>query len=584
MGFKSSADVVKALSDLAHINTDTGKSLTGRQVFVVVDEKLERADSLPEGTVADIVCVDFTSLLAGPGCSARTGADVLARLQASVDEYATVFKARKVVFCFDMRGKASPAKSAERADRAEKRARYDVTPYVDTLELRHADAENTSPPLRVTMADFSYELDGGLPLDYTRVMATPSLLGKFSRFITELLIGAVKLPPIDGFTLIVSGHEKHDASGKLTDEHETVYLTQEAMADGSFNKLRHTEAACSVGEGEGQCVHWWLKELKATSSPLHALLVANDTDLIALGLLNFPRLFDPTLDKIVGSLFVDYSYTARNKRLVDIVGLWRNLKRSLNGDQPVRHNVQLTLLAFMLSGNDYCQRIPYMGARTLAKFVRDALLDKMKTRKPNFMIVVDEERGEIAIDERPLIAFLAAVCCAQKYAEDALGYAEGQPADVAENCGNIARAQGLVAAWRPAKGRVLTRDWIIEAEDQRLLFDTLHAATVSFNAHLVRSAGKRKGCTIVPSYEQVCAHVRRAFYSLHYYTHIHTPELMLDPLIRTKDGKSMFGYAHGEFLQEVARTNADTGQRAQPFLSAYRTAVRERVNIKRSHD
>ena len=440
------------------------------------------------------------------------------------------------------------------------------------------------PPLRVSIADYSYELDAGLPLDFSRVMATPVLLGKFSRFITGLLVNAVKLPPVDGFTLIVSGHEKHDASGKLTDEHETVYLTQEAMADGSFSKLQHVENACNVGEGEGQCVYWWLKALEAAKGPLHALLVANDTDLIALALLNVPRLFDPTLDRIVGSLFVDYSYTARNKRLVDVVGLWRNLKRSLGGDHPVRHDVQLVLLAFMLSGNDYCQRIPYMAATTLAKFVRVALVDKMKTRKPNFLIVVDEARGEVAIDERPLIGFLAAACCAQKYATDALAFAASQPPDVVARIGNVARAQELVAAWRPEKKRVLSLEWVIEAEDQRLLFDTLHAATTAFHAHIVREAGKRKGCTIVPSYEQVCAHARRAFYSLHYYSNIHSPETTLDPLLRTADGKSLFGYAPGEFLQEVARTNPETGQRAQPFMAAYRQSVCGSVNGKRPHE
>lgn len=562
MGFKDSTVIIDKILSIGKVNTATGRDQDDRQVVYIMNDEIDRHDSFAAGQQFDAVFIDVTSQLAGPGFSARTGADVRDWAQALIDEHVNVLGARRIVLCFDMRDRVSSGKAAERAARAKMSSRYRA-PYERTVELKNASATDTSPQVEVMLADYEYAIDACMPDDYSRVMMTRGLLGKFSAFVAEIFESCITLPAVDGLSVVVSGFEKRNAQNLLCGEYTTRQRTVCVADDGTVTTTAMELKSCRAGEGEVQCIYWWRRWLETrapASAEPSAMLVANDTDLIALGLMHVDSMSHAAIKW--GSVFVNYSYVRANKRFVDIGALYANLRKQLGGTKPVRNDVQILLLGFALSGTDYCARIPWMGSGKFSKLIVPALIDPLRTRSRAIMNEVDASCGDWIVDEQALMAFLIGVFASQKFCEDALKH----------GCATGVGGQGVEVAyarckeWR--KGARGNPKWLVEPNEQVEFFSCAHACSVAHAELLAKpdSKGKVRKGIIVPPYDEARAHVRRAFYWWHYFATGHLPAAFIDAMAATPSGTSLFGYSGAAFAERVHTEDDATGLPVQPFL------------------
>ena len=448
----------------------------------------------------------------------------------------------------------------------------------------------------IPLADYEFALDCALPKDFARVLSTPELLAKFSRFVAHQIATAVVVP--DKCRLIVAGEKIVEIPGEMEDgavpdDNPCTFTVLGKARDtepGKLKRLCTRSPASGVGEAEGQCFHRWNQELislrrnKGNTVALTALVSANDTDAIACALLNVRHLYSASKQRICGKLFVDYSHTRSVRRFVDCVRLWRRLKESMAEPRQIgpslRHDVETLMLVAMLSGNDYCARIPRLGSSTLFKLFEEALLYPARNAKRHALKIVDSAKGEWLVDESVVGAYMARVFGAQKFCEDALKFAQKEHKGDAESDKRFAdkavleKTLKICKAYRTAAKTVGAPPWLVEFRAQREFIDVAHRCSTAFD-HKKRTdeAAAQKpvrGSPLVPSYKEVRAHIRRAYYSLHYFAHIHTPAATIDALLASKSGHSLFGHRHGEFVDEVQIGDTVSGQHLQPFLAEVR--------------
>jgi hypothetical protein len=258
----------------------------------------EANDALPKGLVFDTILSDMSSLQFGVfGRGAVTGADVLKNLRTELRSEHMAFGTRRFVFCFDDRSYVTQAKMATQLERAAKAKQNPRTaPYENQIELAGADVSRTP------LVGYSYALENKIPRDFARVMSTPTLLYKAIAFLCQLLATHFVNPCTVPIELVISGFRGQEADLSQT----CTYLRRLAAGSLDANKLPvdtvvpdleepRMDAFCRVGESEGQCIYWVRKVLES-SPPIgerRFLIRANDSDALAVALLNVPLFFRP---------------------------------------------------------------------------------------------------------------------------------------------------------------------------------------------------------------------------------------------------------------------------------------------------
>lgn len=518
----------------------------------------EANDALPKGLVFDTILSDMSSLQFGVfGRGAVTGADVLKNLRTELRSEHMAFGTRRFVFCFDDRSYVTQAKMATQLERAAKAKQNPRTaPYENQIELAGADVSRTP------LVGYSYALENKIPRDFARVMSTPTLLYKAIAFLCQLLATHFVNPCTVPIELVISGFRGQEADLSQT----CTYLRRLAAGSLDANKLPvdtvvpdleepRMDAFCRVGESEGQCIYWVRKVLES-SPPIgerRFLIRANDSDALAVALLNVPLFFDPAAQKLQGSLWFHYATSSvKKKRFFDVIRFWRRLTQAMH---PLPFAVETVCLAAMLSGNDLCQRIPRLGPGTLlAGF--DALLAAVLSAEIGNSLVrfASDNTGEMLIKERFLVAFIVAAYAGEKAAMAAVKL------EIASHSIEMKELANRLKGPAPY--------FIIEPELQRQFLNALSRRSTGEGA--AWSIGNKPVQT--PDYELTTAHVRRAFFSLYYYKNIGWPERMLPAFMCDRRAVSLFGHAapvrntSGVVRTVSLSTIRDRSIATQPFL------------------
>jgi len=577
MGFGDSAGVLEQLL----------RQCADRRRILYNLSDAKQPDSLPAELKFDAEIVDCESLLFQLFTGARTGADVLCAVQMRLDESARHFGVRRFVYCFDDREYVTDAKRRERALREEARQRSGLRSYRDGVELcTDDDAEHR---LVVDCASYRYGLATPLPREYRRVMATPPLRRRAVEFVCELLVTHVVNPTRGAalVTLVVSGRRTPASAGSGATTLRRVFCEGAGAESACIER-----PACGVGEAEGQAFYWMRDLLASPSVDARRFLVtANDSDTLALALLNMHELYDAGARRLRGALWLNLSSSRAKLKFVDAMRLWRQLKASLctagggslpavsatrsddaeddadasvvevsrpsapapasarnrhgTGATALRNDIESALVVAMLSGNDYCERMPKLGAGTLFKFFIDALVLPLK-RSGGYLVHANRCTGDMLVNERALVALVARAYASMKRVRDLLAA--------------HARDKPRIANWLAG----LTKDkmWMCEERRQRVFFDELARCTAA--GQWTEAKGQR---TIrLPNYDQVRAHARRAFFSLHYYANIAAPARLLSAFERTRAGIPLFGHCR-------STSSAGAGSADQLYPLADRVAL-----------
>jgi hypothetical protein len=298
-------------------------------------------------------------------------------------------------------------------------------------------------------------------------------------------------------------------------------------------------------------------------------------------------LYSAEAQRVRGKLFVDVAHNRSTKRYVDCVRLWRRLKEAMAEPRslgpPLRHDIETAVIVAMLSGNDYCARMPLIGSKTLFAHFERGLLHPARHANRYVIKAVDSARGEWLIDECVVAAFMARVFGAQKFCEDALKAALAADAGDDDDAQALQRTLAICKAYRAAGKKTERPTWLVEHRAQREFFDTAHRCTAALDAKKraeARAANKKeRSSAVVPSYDEVRANIRRGLYSAHYFAYIHLPEATVDALATSSSGHSLFGHRHSEFVSVVQTGDTHSGRPLQPFIAQVRE--RETAHKKR---
>jgi hypothetical protein len=484
---------------------------------------LSKGDVLPDGLRFEVALTDLSSLLVQLFYGADCGSTVLKRLQFFIDRDIETYGARVHVFCVDSRIYVTAAKLRERRLREAHRDTQKSLDSVSLLLLHNGS--------KTTAANYAFGLDASMPADFQNVMCTPQLMRKAIEFLLLLLAEHVTLAhKLEQGRIIVSG---------LQNAGENVL--HRIFVEGQCATKKET---CTVGEAEGQCMYWML-QLKAHASRF--LVHSNDSDALALALMHTRHFYSAESQQLGGALWVDITAVKSNVRFVDAFALWRGLKSTnLHDGRFIRNDVELLLLVATLAGNDYCLRMPRIGVATLFSHIDAGLLQPVAKRK-RYPLRIDVVTGDMVVDELALVCFLAFVFQKNEtLRQDALRI-----------------------------GAIVEKDkdvWDYSETDLHRFFDVM---AKSADVDVKTTQPK------LPYYNTVRAHVRRAFFSLHYYFNVAHPERLLDSHLQIS-GHSVYGHVDLPLRDSVADDATDglagevllrcqeTGQALQPFDSGLR--------------
>lgn len=569
MGFKNSQAVVQAILSLAGENVDSNE--TNKRIMYRCGG--DTGHSLPEGTSFEVLLHDVSSWQFRLFTSATTGRDVLNKIQAQIDEDTKHLGVQKFIFCFDDRELVTKAKLRERQLREFKREKTGVKPYESTIELK------VGPP--VMTASYEYGLDVPLPKDFARVAASPRLLKRALVFLCELIEKWIVHPCLCSPTEKTAGHScnnKIDITvqivGRMVAASSETYVVKRFFFADQDPFAEKSKEKCLVGEAESQCFYYakYLFDLNQAKS---FLIRANDSDAVALGLLHLPSFFKPGATKFDVKIWIDTTSNSSERRLIDIVYLWRKLKKGLAaipsrviaGDNKKKraaaeepdtarllvNDVETVVVVAMATGNDYCVGFPQLGPGTAFKFFKEGLVSPLKQRG-EMLLKRFHKTGEMMINELALTAFIVYCYCSMSKVQSLL--AQTPAADLVQAVSK-------------------NKHWPCNSEDQKLFFDELSAQQWLHGTRTVN----------VPNYHLARAHVRRAFFSLYYYCNVgqwqerKVYEFANDPITQL----SVFGHKElglarrgGDGDDEDAIemiglankvwTHAQDGTRVQPFM------------------
>lgn len=567
MGFKSQA-VIQEILALAGENSDSNE--TNKRIMYLCGG--ESGHSLPDGTKFEVLLLDVPSWQFRLFTSASTGQDILDKIQTQVNEDFRFLGVQKFIFCFDDRALVTAAKIRERKIREYKLQKQNILPYTDTIRLKNGTV--------VKAASYEFRLDSSMPEDFARVVATPPLLKRALIFLCELIEKHIchPAPGECDVTMQIVGRMAVSATETFVTK-RFFFADQDSFTEKSSEK-------CLVGEAESQCMYY-AKRLYDLGQATNFLIRANDSDTVALGLLHLPTFLRPGANKIGVKLWFDTTSSASERRLIDAVRLWRKLKKGLAmipsrvvaGDNKkkrarseeaataveytLRNDVETVLAVAMLTGNDYCVGFPRVGPGIMFKCIKDGLISPLKATGQS-LVQRDLKTGEMLINEPALMAFVVYCYC------------------------SMGKVQTLLKE-RPvaklAKAVSQNEHWPTSSADQKLFFEELSSQVWMHGKSVVK----------VPNYNLARAHVRRAFFSLYYYTNVTqwseraVREFSVDPMTHL----SIFGHKEIVFepLEEAGGaeneedgdagvmiglaakvwTHNKNGERVQPFM--HRTQV-----------
>jgi hypothetical protein len=527
MGFGNPEKVIETLLKYAH-------SFEAQDTAAQVQYMFATGASLPADLQFDVLAIDMQSLQFQVFCAngAKTGRDVLATLQARINEDYRVLGVRVFIFCFDDARFVTWAKRREQAMRVIDREKRHIKTYTDKIELSNGTS--------VDSAKYEYGLNTPLPADFTSVMATPTLLKRASAFLCTLLAQHVVRPTMlddsDPLEFVISGYRLRTLEQSTV---RRVFTRSESQLNRS--------ASIPVGEGEGQCIYWVRQYLR-----LHRrfLMRANDSDAIAIGLMN-AHIFLDERGKFNGQLWLDHTAQSKNMRMLDLGKLYMRLR--INADLKLRtyHCGEIILLLGMLAGNDLCLGMPQLGPATIYSQL-EALLRESRKRD-EYIVLLDDTCVDMLIGEQNVVALVAHAYASISKVQSILGQTD---------------FAAVVADMKSGKL------WLREEAQQEAFFQTLWRLTNSI-ADPAWMHGKNAVRT--PCYQDVRAHVRRAFYSLFYYRNIASPLNIIAANQNDADGFSLFGHADlsqtilpGEEKFNGLTRIVCTKPRAQPFVEKWR--------------
>ncbi len=443
----------------------------------------DAGDELPSVPAFDVALSDLSSLLFQVFYGANSGQVVLNRLQERINKDTKLHGVCYHVFCVDDRRFVTDAKLRERRLREAKKPDEKILTPTSSLLL--------SSGAKVDVGRYEFALDAPMPADFQTVACSPRLMRKAIDFILLLLSKhAVIGSSVTQGRIIVSGLHGQDAN-----------VLHRVFIDGACAEKTDV---CTVGEAEGQCIYWMLKFMPRFR---RFLIHSNDSDTVSLALMHTRRFYDAATGALDGSLWLDITAQSKRVRFVDVFTLWRGLKASsLAGGRFIRNDVELVLLVATLAGNDYCLRMPQIGPGELFGHLEDGMLAPAAARK-RFPIALNVRTGDMLIDELAVVCFIAHIFLSKKTIK-------------AQALRNGACLDAAKAAWDYSE------------PDLHRFFDVMaKASDTEFKTKQTR----------VPYYSMVRAHVRRAFFSVHYYFNIAHPERMLNSNL-ILHGYSIYGH------------------------------------------
>lgn len=568
MGFKNSQAVVQAILSLAGENIDSNE--TNKRIMYRCGGDANH--SLPEDTRFEVLLHDVSSWQFRLFTSATTGRDVLNKIQAQIDEDVRHLGVQKFIFCFDDREFVTKAKLRERQLRDFKREKTGVKAYGDTIELKNG--------LSVMTASYEYGLDVPLPNDFARVAASSRLLKRALVFLCELLEKWIVHPCLCEPSEKEPGHlcaGKTDITvqivGRMMAASTETYVVKRFFFADQDPFVEKSKEKCVVGEAESQCFYY-AKYLFDLGQAKSFMIRANDSDALALGLLHLPSFFKQGATKFDVRIWIDTTVNFSERRLIDIVYLWRKLKKGLAAipsrviagsnkkkravadEEPqsarsLLNDVETVVVVAMMTGNDYCLGFPQLGPGTIFKFFKEGLVSPLKERGES-LLKRFHKTGEMMINELALMAFVVYCYCSMTKVQKLL---EQSPAA------------------ELAKAVANNESWPCNSEDQKLFFNELSSQSWLHGTRTVQ----------VPNYHLARAHVRRAFFSLYYYTNVtqwqdrRVQEFSTDPITQL----SLFGHKELSWaprtqddeekveligLANKVWTHAQDGTRVQPFM------------------
>ena len=383
MGFDDGTQIIGELLKFAKVRLDEKQSSPLPPCYY----DFARAD-MPEISEAarhfDVVLVDVSFQLFKLMNHAVYGRDLLANLQAMINEDALLLGTTQHVFALDIKPLVWTAKRVEQQRRetvAEKAAakRSDGAAAAAAATAGYGSTVTLCPTrgaaaARISVAAYVFGLNTALPDAAKTMKSTPELFAKFCVFISDLVANHLQRPhPARQHTIIMSGFVRSTAQKPVVYRQvrtvflETVVLDeleqrvmatldtapppppqppkpqpqptveapetryakeQEARAAHvSSEQLTQAEtAAPSIGEAEAQIIYF-IETLARESEPaatLSFLVRSEDTDCIALALLAVPDLLRAGAEMIEHRLWLDLTHQG-TKRLLDVVALWRAL-------------------------------------------------------------------------------------------------------------------------------------------------------------------------------------------------------------------------------------------------------------------
>jgi hypothetical protein len=498
MGFGCPTEVLQQLCRYAKVNSE--------QHGEKIEYLFSGGDSLPADVQFDVVCCDNSSLQFKIFCAngAKTGMDVLNSLQARVNEDCARLGARLFFFCFDDSRFVTSAKRREQALRVVDRTKRKIQTYDDMIELTDGS--------KIENAKYQYGLNKPLPKDFQSVLATPALLKRASAFLCTLLAHHVKRPAsLDESTPL----EFYISGYRLVTQEQVTVRRLFTKSDSTLSN----GPAIHIGEAEGQCMYWIHHVLKFQSHfPYRRFLVrANDSDAIAILLMNAHALLAPT-GKFDGQLWLDNTAKTSNLRMLDIGRLFMRLRHYADFQLKLHNCAEMILVVGMLCGNDICMGMPQLGPATLFAQVDEMLRQLRKSE--DYLFLFDPHTLDMMIDEKHLVALIAHAyvsinAVAKIFAKTNLKHMAEEMKD-----GSV---------------------WLTDPRKQEQFFQTLWRLTNS-----ISEPAWMRGQTPIktPSYEDVRANVRRAFYSLYYYRNIGSVNNLLSAELEDADGFSLFGHTN----------------------------------------
>ena len=601
MGFKKSTEVRKQFLELCD-----------QPNRVLYD--ISSGAQLPATLKFEVAVTDLSSRLYSVYYGIRTGLDLLRLLNGTVQDLATKFEVCNFFFCVDDRKHVSRGKGAERALRLQSK---DVVPYGDTVSLR------SDPPSSVSTDSYVFSLEAALPDDYDRLLATAPLRRKWFVFLGELLSCFLKRPVVEGQSMTsvtISGFPRCSCGAKECElsqdtsvvktvflggsplnevdaelQHEIMQDVARQINDGAVQHTRvpanyeackivpGAQTACKrhvdrhpqrvspsicIGESEGQCFYW-VDQMVRNENIKRVLVRVNDADGWVCGLTCVPRLYNPKAGEIEKALWIDLTSSSTSVKFIDIVEMWRQVTskiytlggvvrsglsssttslsssandvgtaQTIEGGRRrrrhgLRHPAELAIFVATLTANDYCNSLSRLGPAALFKALRATFATRVAQSDPPF-IYINKENGDMLIDEKLAYDFIISCYGEMTPVKDALRALKIPAA----NLGDASSLQRL--------GEHFAQE--------------LETKIAELRAENKKETGVINAALSMPSADFIRATVRRACFSLYYYSNLYKP-MKIDALAKI-DGLPLYGYLDDDTFSDVVFVRHDL----RPFV------------------